>query len=115
MCQEFDLCPVVNGGAVTILDASVFPESGPAGTVFNVTITYQVTSPIGPGTISVLVIPPYNDTADAEMGFGFFNDEQPVGTYNTWASFGTTPSEFEAFMPGKWIANAGMYYSSIPK
>jgi len=108
ICQEFDMCPVVNGGQVTITSTTIDPEDGPAGTMFNVTWTYEVIQPTGPGTLNIVVIPPKNDNLDFEFGFGYFQDAQPVGTYIAWGLIDTTPTETEYFAAGVWTANVAV-------
>jgi len=98
-CQETDLCPVVNGGAVKILEASVVPKQGPTGSNFNITFEYQVTSPTGPGLVAVTIVPP-----DAfPFGEAEFTEGQAVGGYELVFELSTQPSEDEPFDAGSYI------------
>jgi len=100
ICQEIDFCPVVTGGAVTIKGASVSPTSGPQGTTFDLELDYSVTSPTGPGLQVVNVFAPDGTS----VGGAAFSEGQPVGTYSLQMQLDTTPSEQEAFAPGKYTA-----------
>jgi len=107
-CQEFDMCPIVNGGQVAIIRTHVSPISGEAGTTFNITWTYKVVAPTGPGLLSIVVLPPVNDQFDMPFGFSGFIEGQPVGIYEAEAGIDTTPQEMEPFNPGQWIANVAV-------
>jgi len=107
-CQEFDMCPVVNGGQVMITRTHVSPLSGPAGTTFNVSWTYKVVAPTGPGLLSIVVLPPADDAFDMPFGFSGFIEGQAVGVYEAEAGIDTTPQEQEAFNAGDWIANVAV-------
>eukprot|EP01114_Cavostelium_apophysatum_P013930 TRINITY_DN347_c0_g1_i1.p1 TRINITY_DN347_c0_g1~~TRINITY_DN347_c0_g1_i1.p1 ORF type:complete len:256 (-),score=44.20 TRINITY_DN347_c0_g1_i1:101-868(-) len=98
ICQELDLCPIVNGGAVTINTASATPPKGPQGTTFDFQFVYTVTSPTGPGLVQVDVIPP-----DAfPFGEGEFEEGQPTGKYAVQFSLQAQPSEQEPFDAGEY-------------
>jgi len=107
-CQEFDMCPVVNGGQVAITHTHMSPISGEAGTTFNVTWTYKVIAPTGPGLLSIVVLPPANDGFDMPFGFGGFIEGQAVGIYEAEAGIDTTPQEMEPFNAGTWVANVAV-------
>jgi len=99
-CQVMDLCPVVNGGMVTISQATVSPKSGPSGTTFNFNLVYLVTAATGPGLIAVTIIPP-----DAlPFGEASFEEGQPTGKYDVQFQMQATPSEQEPFNPGTYYA-----------
>jgi len=104
ICQDIDLCPVVNGGAVTVNGASVDPPSGPQGTTFTFELDYTVTAPTGPGLQVVNVFPP-----DAEpFGNADFSEGQPVGKYSLQVSLQASPSEQEPFDAGEYIVEMGI-------
>lgn len=57
ICQLTDLCPVVNNGSVTIIKTAVSPAKGTTGTTFTIGMIYNVTSPTGPGLLSIVIAP----------------------------------------------------------
>eukprot|EP01114_Cavostelium_apophysatum_P011755 TRINITY_DN2620_c0_g1_i3.p1 TRINITY_DN2620_c0_g1~~TRINITY_DN2620_c0_g1_i3.p1 ORF type:complete len:259 (-),score=22.34 TRINITY_DN2620_c0_g1_i3:35-811(-) len=99
ICQQIDMCPTVNGGAVTIYQATVSPSEGPQGTTFTFQVFYTVTSPTGPGLFSADVIP----TDAMPFGHANFSEGQPVGKYSVQFAIQTMPSEAEPFNPGKYL------------
>jgi len=107
-CQEFEMCPIVNGGQVAITRTHMSPISGEAGTTFNVTWTYKVVAPTGPGYLSIVVLPPADDGFDMAFGFSGFIEGQAVGMYEAEAGIDTTPQEMEPFNAGTWIANVAV-------
>jgi len=108
ICQEVDFCPVVNGGQVQMVDSAVSPSSAPSGATFNLTFTYKVIKPTGPGLLSILLIPPVDDQWDFIVGADFFQEGQAPGVYQGEVAIGTQPSEQEPFNPGEWIANTAV-------
>jgi len=108
ICQLIDMCPIVNGGVVKFVSAVVDPAKAPQGTTFNLTFTYQVVQPTGPGLIALSVFPPENDPDDMPLGTAFFTDGQAQGYYRGSVGIDTTPSENEAFDSGIWIANVAV-------
>jgi len=101
-CQESDLCPVVNGGMVKVMEMNVDPTKGATGTTFNVTFAYKVTAATGPGLLAINIFPP-----DA-LGFGGsdFTEGQAIGEYEITWSVSTQPSEDEPFDAGVYIVQA---------
>jgi len=98
VCQLMELCAEVNGGNATINSVIVEPKSGPAGTQFNISMYYTITSPTGPGLLSCVIIPP-----DAfPFGGDDFVDGQAVGSYGIAFGLDSTPSEQEPFSPGSY-------------
>jgi len=100
VCQEFDFCPVVTGGAVTIKGKSVSPNSGPQGTTFDLELDYVVTSPTGPGLQLVNIYAPDGTS----VGGSSFSEGQANGSYSLQMQLQTQPSEQESFSPGTYIA-----------
>jgi len=107
-CQEFDMCPIVNGGQVAIIRTHVSPVSGEAGTTFNFTWTYKVTAPTGPGILSLVILPPANDGFDMPFGLSGFIEGQAIGVYEAEAGVDTTPQEMEPFNAGTWLCNVAV-------
>jgi len=98
VCQEIDLCPVVNGGAVTTNSASVDPTKGSQGTTFTIYYTFTVTSPTGPGYVVCNI-----DCPDGgSVGGGEFSEGFAVGKYSISFQIQATPSEQESFGPGNY-------------
>jgi len=100
VCQEIDLCPVVNTGKVKISGANVQPSKGAQGTTFNVELNYQVTNATGPGYLVINVICPDG----GELSDGQFEEGQSTGLYSITWQLTATPSEQESFGPGTYIA-----------
>jgi len=98
VCQEIDLCPVVNGGAVTTLNASVDPTKGAQGTTFTIYYGFKVTSPTGPGYVVVNV----NCPDGSSVGGGEFSEGFGNGAYTISFSLEASPSEQESFGPGNY-------------
>jgi hypothetical protein len=82
------------------------PASGPAGTQFNVTMVYSVTSPTGPGLLAVGVNPPAS-SPDMPFGGEDFTEGQSVGSYGITWTLDSTPSESETFQAGVYGVNVG--------
>lgn len=97
ICQEGDLCPIVEGGKVTINSTFVAPRSGPSGTIFNFGITYNVVNATGPGLLMAAVLPPENGEA---LESSQFTEGQPPGKYSIQWSLDTTSSEQQTFISG---------------
>jgi len=96
LCQEVDLCPIVEGGQVNITSATVSPKQGPQGTTFTITMVYNVVSATGPGLVVVNIVPP----ADMPFGDEEFEEGQSKGAYKTQWQLQANPSEGESFSPG---------------
>jgi len=100
LCQLMEVCPHVNGGKVSILSATVDPKQGPQGTVFNITLIYQVSNDTGPGVVEVDIIPP--DTG-FPMSEAEFIEGQEVGEYAVAWQLQATPGENEPFSNGVYL------------
>jgi hypothetical protein len=96
VCQEIDICPIVNGGKVVITSAGAQPPKGPQGTTFNIGMTYQVVNATGPGGLDIAIFPP----ADEPMSDFEFSEGQTAGTYSVSWQLQAEPSEGESFSPG---------------
>jgi len=98
LCQLFDMCPVVNGGAVTITKCYVTPPKGPQGTTFTLGMNYVVVNATGTGLITNLVLPPDGFPL---VGADFTEGQSP-GPYHVEWTLDSNPSENESFGPGKY-------------
>jgi hypothetical protein len=101
VCQLLDVCAEVDGGNVTLVSATSSPQNGSQGSTFTVTMTYSVTSPTGPGFLTIVVIPP--DTG-APLSAATFVEGQATGEYQISWPLTTTPSEQEPFSNGVYQA-----------
>jgi hypothetical protein len=97
VCQEFDACPVVEGGKATINSTIVSPKAGPVGTTFILGMKYTIENATGPGWILVAIQGP--DDA-YPVSAGEFTEGQPPGVYNVEWELVAQPSEQEDFAPG---------------
>jgi len=98
ICQLMDLCPVVTGGAVQSTKASAIPSSVSSGGNVNITYYYQVTSPTGPGLLTISISSPGSEDLTGSQ----FTEGQPIGYYGIIWELSTTPSEQEPFSPGPY-------------
>ena len=58
-CQLFGVCPIISEeGKVDVDFVEVVPSTGTVGTTFTISIDYNVTLPLGPGLIDMVLIPP---------------------------------------------------------
>jgi len=103
-CDEAKICPVTNNGSAIANGAWVAPQSGPAGTTFNIGFNYTVTSKTSTGGPNVVVVPP----AGMPIGGSEFDEGQDPGTYIVTFSLKTTPSEQEPFSPGEYDVEAAL-------
>jgi len=97
ICMEIDICPINDNAAGSINSASVVPTKGSAGTMFNVPITYTITTTTGTAQLLVIANPP-----DGSDPFGEYEllIEQPPGKYQVTFQLDSTPSEGEPMNPG---------------
>jgi len=98
VCQEIDLCPIVEGGEVTITSASVDPKKGAIGDTFTIQFTYTVKSPTGPGYIVANI----NCPDGGQVGGGVFSEGQPNGVYPIAFQVQAEPSEQESWENGNY-------------
>jgi len=104
ICEEGGICPHNDNGSAISNGVWVQPTSGPAGTNFDITFNYTVTSYTSSGGPNVVVVPP----AGLPLGGGEFNEGQPDGTYLATFKLDTTPSEQEPFTPGPYQDEAAL-------
>jgi len=97
ICQEIDICSVVENGAVSITSAFSTPQSGSLGTTFTIGMNYKVINATGPGLLSIVILPPDSGfpMSDAE-----FTDGQTPGEYQISWQIEALPSENEPFSSG---------------
>lgn len=104
ICEEGNICPHNTNGSAIANSVYVQPKKGPAGTKFDITFNYTVTSYTSSGGPNVIVIP----VAGLPFGGGEFNDGQPIGTYFVTFKLDSTPSEQEPFIPGSYEVDAAL-------
>eukprot|EP01133_Synstelium_polycarpum_P008144 gene8144-9559_t len=104
MCELISVCPIRDNGAANVTNVQISPTSGPQGTQFDITVTFQVTAELGTGQIAINVIDPIGES------FGGANVlvNTAVGQYNTQFQFTATPSEQEPFQPGNYEVQAAI-------
>jgi len=97
ICMEIDICPINDNAKGSITAASIVPSQGAAGTMFNVPVSYTITSTTGTAQLLVLANPP-----DGSFPFGEYEllIEQPPGNYKVVFQLDSTPSESEPMNPG---------------
>jgi len=104
VCQDWDACPVVNGGVVNITSLHISPPKGHAGTTFKIAMSYTVVKPTGPGFVYVDINPP-----DAfPLGDSEFTEGQTGGKYNVEWTVDSTPSENEPWDAGQYQVQVGV-------
>lgn len=112
ICQEFDMCPVVNGGEIVINKTSVVPPAGKVGTTFDLSMIYvtflfsknlfiqisfdlkDVINATGPGYIAVAIQGPDDSYP---ITSGVFTEGQNPGIYSARWQVQAEPSETEDF------------------
>jgi len=104
ICEEGGICPHNTNGSALANGAWVDPQSGRAGTSFNIMFNYTVTSYTSSGGPNVVVVPP----AGLPLGGAEFNEGQPIGTYLVGFKLDSTPSEQEPFTPGVYQVEAAL-------
>lgn len=100
-CEELTLCPKGKDDAAgKIVDIVPTPPSGPASTVFQLNLDFQVVNETGVGEIRLGVKGP----GSIDIGQGFPNTGFTPGTYRTTVSLDTSPQESAdppvEFLPG---------------
>lgn len=58
ICQNWHMCSYQTGGRVSITNATVYPTSATAGTVFRLSVNYQVLTNTSVGTVNYELISP---------------------------------------------------------
>jgi len=104
ICEEGGICPHNDNGSALANGAWVNPQSGPAGSTFDIIFNYTVTSYTSSGGPNVVVVPP----AGLPLGGAEFNSGQPIGTYIVAFKLDSTPSEQEPFTPGVYQVEAAL-------
>ncbi|PRP77541.1 hypothetical protein PROFUN_14225 [Planoprotostelium fungivorum] len=97
VCQEFELCPIVEGGQVRFIASGVNPLSGPAGTTFNIQVDYAVINSTGPGLVTLSV----GKGLAASLVSTFIEGQEP-GQYGMSWSLDTTPSDDQPWTVGAY-------------
>jgi len=99
ICQEIAVCPKSENASASIVQFSVAPTSGPAGTEFVFDIEYNVTGYIGTGEILFWCY-----TLDGnEVGTASMLYEPALGVYGGQLRLSTKPNDNEAWYPGYYV------------
>jgi len=106
-CEEITVCPINLYAKGVITKAVVNPPSGPAGTNFNILVTYQITNITGTGTLEIDINPPASD-GGSPFGDSELLVAQPPAVYQVQFQLDTTPSEQEAFSPGSYLTQISL-------
>jgi len=104
ICEEGGICPHNDNGSAIANSAFVAPQSGPAGTPFEISFNYTVTSYTSSGGPNLVVIPPVG----LPLAGGEFYPGQAPGTYIVTFKLDSTPSEQEPFSPGNYQVEADL-------
>ena len=73
LCEEMIVCPVTNGGAGKVDNATVSPVVGPRGTIFEIEMLFEIFNATSTGEIIVEVDPPL-ESMDMPLEQGFVNE-----------------------------------------
>eukprot|EP00762_Andalucia_godoyi_P000514 ANDGO_05370.mRNA.1 Countin-1 len=99
-CEILKTCPVhdCEGPCAKIENVAIQPPSGPAGTTFDITMTFTVFNQTGTGEIVIDVESPDGPG----FGDGSLNEGFAPGNYGVKFQLQAQPSEDEPFSPGTY-------------
>ncbi|KAJ3428586.1 hypothetical protein M0812_23913 [Anaeramoeba flamelloides] len=97
MCEKVTVCSHAMGTG-KILTINVSPESGPAGTKFEVEVVFQVETEIGTGELDIEIV----GGANMPVGDGELLVDTEPGEYGIKFSFTATPSEDDPWDPATY-------------
>jgi len=97
-CMEIGICGVSNNAAGNILTIKVDPPQGTAGTIFNITVLYEVKSMIPTGNIDLKVFTP----SKQRFGDSTLITNRIPNQYKAEFLVDSSPSEAESFPSGDY-------------
>jgi len=98
ICQVWELCPHVSGGAVNITDVEISPPAAEHGTIFVLIMEYTVLNHTSVGNIVYTVTPPIGYPYSS----GEFTEGQDPGMYSVGWNLATNSSTEEPWFPGEY-------------